>query len=162
MGYTTDFKGQFNLDRPLTVAHMNYLNKFAETRRMQRQAICHLADMTDSTREAVDLPLGDEGCYFVGGSGSFGQGWDDSITDYNSPPKGQPGLWCHWVPNKQGTAIEWDGGEKFYYYVEWIKYLIEHFLKLWGYIINGEVEWQGEDIGDSANIAIIDNVVATY
>lgn len=160
MGYTTDFSGQFNLDKPLTVEHMNYLKKFADTRRMKRQTTTYcLVDMADPTRQAVGLHLGDEGGYFVGGTGHFGQGWDSSITDYNSPPKGQPGLWCHWVPNKQGTALEWDGGEKFYYYVKWIEYLIEHFLKPWGYIINGEVKWQGERIDDIGTIAIRDNIV---
>ena len=44
----------------------------------------------------------------------------------------QPGLWCQWVPNASGTAIVWDEGEKFYYYIEWIKYLIEHFLRAVG------------------------------
>jgi hypothetical protein len=36
MGYHTEFDGEFNLDKPLTVAHANYLEKFAHTRRMKR------------------------------------------------------------------------------------------------------------------------------
>lgn len=159
MGYSTDFEGQFNLDKPLTVAHAAYLKKFAETRRMQRQVNYRLVDMTDPTREAVGLPLGEEGGYFVGSTGYRGQGWDDSTSDYNSPPKGQPGLWCQWVPNEQGTAIVWDEGEKFYNYVAWIVYLIEHFLKPWGYTLSGTVSWQGEDIGDHGMIIINDNEV---
>jgi hypothetical protein len=163
MGYTTQLEGQFNLDKPLTVAHMAYLKKFAETRRMRRQAdTYYLEDMADLTREAVGLPLGDEGGYFVGETGMMGQTHDASIIDYNSPPKGQPGLWCQWEPNAQGTAIVWDGSEKFYEYVKWIKYLIEHFLQPWGYIANGEVKWQGENDADTGTIIIKDNAVTTH
>ncbi len=32
MGYSTDFEGEFKLDRPLTVAHANELNDLAEAR----------------------------------------------------------------------------------------------------------------------------------
>lgn len=71
----------------------------------------------------------------------------------------QPGLWCQWVPNASGTAIVWDEGEKFYDYIEWIEYLITHFLAPWGYKLNGEVSWEGEESGDLGIIEITDNVV---
>ena len=51
----------------------------------------------------------------------------------------QPGLWCGWRPNEDGTVIEHDGGEKFYDYTEWIQYLVHHFLEPWGYKLNGDV-----------------------
>ena len=38
MGYTTDFSGKFDLDRPLREDHAKYLEKFAETRRVRRDA----------------------------------------------------------------------------------------------------------------------------
>jgi hypothetical protein len=47
------------------------------------------------------------------------QGHDLSIIDHNYPPENQPGLWCQWIPNEDGTAICWDGGEKFYNSIEW-------------------------------------------
>lgn len=164
MGYTTDFYGEFNLNKPLTEAHKNYLEKFAEMRRMKRKETL-TAKRPDPLREAVGLPVGKEGAYFVGEGGDFGQGagvgGDDipDLVDYNYPPAGQPGLWCQWVPNSGGTAIIWDGGEKFYDYVEWIEYLIENFLKPWGYVLNGEVEWAGEDHNDRGRIDIKNNVV---
>ena len=71
------------------------------------------------------------------------------------------GLWCQWAPNKEGTAIGWDGNEKFYDYIEWIKYLIEKILKPNGYVLNGNVHWQGEDEGDRGVIEIINNKVNT-
>lgn len=71
----------------------------------------------------------------------------------------QPGLWCQWVPNHDGSAIEWDGGEKFYEYIEWIEYLTAHFLGPWGYTLNGEVQWQGEESEDMGLIRIVYNEV---
>jgi hypothetical protein len=77
-------------------------------------------------RQAAGLPLGREAAYFIGGGGFMGQDRDDSVLDYNVPPKDQPGLWCQW-PTEDRTAIAWNGGEKFYCYVPWLRYLLEHF-----------------------------------
>jgi len=71
----------------------------------------------------------------------------------------QPGLWCQWIPNETGEVIEWDEGEKFYDYIEWIEYLILHFLGPWGYKLNGVVEWHGEENDDRGRIEIVDNEV---
>jgi hypothetical protein len=158
MGYNTDLCGEFNLDKPLTEAHKNYLNKFSETRRVKRKQT-DASKMDDPIRIAAGLPIGKQGAYFVGGLGFCGQDDDPSIVNGNTPPDGQPSLWCQWVPNDDGTAIVWDGGEKFYEYVDWIKYLVENFFKPWGYVLNGEVSWSGEDIDDRGLIVIQDNVV---
>lgn len=60
MGYTTDFHGSFNLDKPLKKEHKNYLLKFAETRRMKRKSKI-VETLPDPIREAVGLPIGEEG-----------------------------------------------------------------------------------------------------
>ncbi len=159
MGYTTDFNGSFDLDKPLTVAQKNYLDKFSETRRMKRDAKVNA--LPDPFRNSVGLPVGAEGAYFVGAAGFAGQDRDPSIVDYNSPPNGQPSLWCQWIPTEDGKGIVWDGGEKFYSYIEWLEYLIENFLKPWGYKLNGEVEWQGEDSDDFGKIVVKNNKVST-
>jgi hypothetical protein len=44
--------------------------------------------------------------------------------------------------------IEWDGGEKFYEYEDWLKYLIAKILAPKGYSLAGSVEFQGEDSDD--------------
>lgn len=155
MGYTTDFYGSFQLDKPLTEPQMAYLKQFAETRRMKRDA-AKTALRPDPTREAVGLPIGTDGEFFVGEGGHAGQNSSPDIMQYNDPPSTQPGLWCQWIPNEDGTAIEWDGGEKFYEYKEWLVYLIENFLRPWGYVLNGEVEWQGEDREDRG-VLIVEN-----
>jgi hypothetical protein len=89
----------------------------------------------------------------------FCEGRPQGVLDYNNAPLGQPGLWCQWIPTEDGTAIEWDGCEKFYDYIEWLEYLIENFLKPWGYVLEGTCEWQGEDRQDRGRIVVNNNVV---
>jgi hypothetical protein len=72
---------------------------------------------------------------------------------------GQPDSYCGWVLNEDGTAFGWDGGEKFGLYVEWLRHLIERYLKPWGYILNGEVDYQGEGRADLGKIRVTENVV---
>jgi hypothetical protein len=176
VGYTTKFNGSFKLDKPLTADQIAYLNRFSETRRMKRDT--KIAEtLSDGIRKAVRLPIGKEAGFFVGGAGFCGQERDNSILEYNDPPEGQPGLWCQWVTNtnandvtlgwrpdsiaEEGREIGWNGGEKFYNYVEWLVYIIENFLKPWGYILNGEVEWQGEERSDIGLLVVRNNVVST-
>lgn len=159
MGYTTEFNGRFHLDKPLLPEHAAYLEAFSNTRRMKRDAK-KASLIPDGVRALTSLPVGRYGEYFVGGGGWKGQGKDESIMDYNNPPPSQPGLWCQWVPSETGEYIEWDGEEKFYYYVEWLEYIIEHFLIPWGYTLNGVVEWRGEDWSDTGLLSVSENVVS--
>ena len=68
--------------------------------------------------------------------------------------------YCQWKPNKDGRFIEWDGNEKFYKYKEWLKYLIRNFFEPKGYILNGQVSYQGEEIGDTGFIIIKNNIMS--
>jgi hypothetical protein len=160
MGYTTDFEGHFTVTPALTPEHALYLQHFGQSRRMKRDPK-KAEKLNDPVRLAVGLPIGVEGGYFVGNAETdSGQVHDDSIIEYNLPPKDQPGLWCQWEPNRNDpTVIEWDGTEKFYDYTEWLKYLIDNFLKRWEYKLNGEVTWQGENSGDMGIIRVDDNVI---
>lgn len=146
MGYTTQFEGKIDIEPPLSTEEIAYLRKFSTTRRMLRR----------------------NGPYFVDGSGSYGQGEDQDVLDYNTPPHGQPGLWCQWVPTDDGRALVWDEGGKFYHAKEWMTYLIEHFLSptrlaplpfMTGHTLNGDILAQGEDIDDRWRLIVIDNVV---
>jgi hypothetical protein len=161
MGYTTYFDGKVTIDPPLNPTEIKYLEKFADTRRMKR----------------------DNGPYYVGGTGFAGQGNDPDIIDFNRPPEGQPGLWCHWVPANinyddaenviSADAIEWDGSEKFYDATEWMQYIIDHFIGpnplaklnnpehfgfLQGHTVNGEIKAEGEEPGDHWKIVVKDSV----
>jgi hypothetical protein len=108
MGYTTEFKGRFELNKEMTRKDSMELEVFADLRH--------------------------EGDEF-------------------------PGIWCQWVPTKDGLGIEWDGNEKFYNYVEWLKYLIEHFFTPKGYVLEGTVQFRGEEFDDVGKIMVNGNHV---
>lgn len=107
MGYDTKFEGSFNLDKPLSDEHFNFLIHF------------------------VDNKSGDN----------------------------IPESYCQWSIAYDKKTIEWDGAKEFHEYVEWIEYLVNNFIKPWGYILNGHVKWYGEDKYDKGSITISDNII---
>lgn len=163
MGYSTNFTGEWKVEPALKPEHLAYLTQFSVSRRMKRDPWV-TETRPDPLRLAVGLPVGVEGGYYVGPPGNNGQedmwtrhgppGIRGGVIDSNTEPEGQPGLWCKWEPNSDGTAIVWSGAEKFYDYVEWIQYLLDHFLTPWGYKLSGRVDWQGEDEHDTGFIVI--------
>lgn len=153
MGYTTDFRGSFELNKPLDDATAKLIDGLNNSRRMKRD----LTKLGMSKAEAKKYGIEGE-FYYLATSNDHGQEHDASILDYNEPPKTQPGLWLQWVYNKEKNCIEWNCGEKFYYYVEWLRYLIKRVLKS-NYVLNGSVEFQGEEQADQGVIVVIDNVV---
>jgi hypothetical protein len=146
MGYTTDFQGKFNFNKPLSDKMFAFLKLFNETRRMKRN---------------VEDVFGVEGEFYVFGSGSYGQGHDTNIIDFNNEPSTQPSLWLQWTPTEDRLSLEWDSGEKFYSYTEWLVYLIYKVLAPNGYVLNGIVQWQGEENGDVGEIVVENNRVYT-
>lgn len=100
MGYTTRFNGYVTVNPPLSAGEVAFLKAYAATRHCQHQV------------GPYDAPAG-HGCR--------------GFSCFNAAA-GVPDLWCQWVPSDDGTQVKWDGGEKFYYYTEWMKYLIHHFL----------------------------------
>lgn len=136
MGYTTEFKGNFGLNKKLSPELNKFLIDFSYSRRMGRKMV----------------GFGVDGEFYVE---------DDSVLviNYNQPPRTQPSLWCNWIPIQNGTAIEWNGRENFYYYVEWLIYLIEKILKPNGYILNGTVKYRGEEFDDIGEIFVDSNTV---
>jgi hypothetical protein len=188
MGYSTDFTGALQLSRQLTDKEKNYINLFSSTRRMKRDVnkLMELYKgehgypfATENTPEAI---YGREGEFFARRDGEHGQKKDDSIIDYNTPPNqmeyskikhfekrmnenqkkikeglATPGLWCQWIINDD-NELEWDGGEKFYYYTEWLRYLIVNFFEKWGVKLNGVIKWEGEDSdNDRGKIVVVNN-----
>ena len=158
MGYSTDFYGSVSFNKPITDELKNYINKFSATRRMKRDVEKIKKIFPDWDKNCFNGNLGVDGEYFVGGNGFLGQDVDDSIVGYNAHPKTQPSLWCQWMIDDDGNLV-WDGGDKFYNYEEWLVYLIDNFIAPSGYICNGEIEFQGEDINDFGTIYVKDNVV---
>lgn len=42
----------------------------------------------------------------------------------------------------------------------WLCYLIDHFLRPWGYVVSGRVEWRGEEWLDVGVLRVRDNEVS--
>lgn len=144
MGYTTDFEGHFVFNKPLDADTLKLMKGLATTRRMKRK---------------VGSEFGVEGEFYIDGTGFAGQDNDATVINSNSPPRTQPSLWLQWIPNEDGTILEWDGGEKFYSYVEWLEYLIVKILQPRGYALAGEVKYQGEDPSDFGKIVLLHNQI---
>ncbi|EFH82111.1 hypothetical protein [Ktedonobacter racemifer] len=65
MGYTTWFTGHLKFDKPLAPPHLTYLRAFNEMPHVYWDVEL-IKDVPDPIREAVGLPLGENGCYFTG------------------------------------------------------------------------------------------------
>lgn len=72
----------------------------------------------------------------------------DVYRRYTETPETIPASYNQWEPNDEGTEIVWNGGEKFYDYVHWLRWIAKHYLTPRGLELNGEMQWQGEEIGD--------------
>jgi len=68
-----------------------------------------------------------------------------------------PSYYCQWVVNN--GKLQWDMNEKFYNYVEWLEYLIEHFLSPWNYKLKGTIKYSGEETTDFGTITVKNNTV---
>lgn len=161
MGHNTLFDGNFIVDPPFSLVHSAYLAAFADTRRMQRDPV-KAAAMPDPIRVAAGLPMGEEACFFVGGTG--GKTWedyDDAVTDGNRPPQGQPGLWCCWEPSNDRCHFT-PHNDHNRNYMEWLEYVVETFLRPWGYVLRGEIKWQGDDPLDRGTIVASGNRIEVF
>jgi hypothetical protein len=130
--------GKIQITPPLQANHLAYLARFHRIRHMKWD-VRLLEKMRDPLRKAVGLPLGLEGAYYVAGE-IMPLYPGPEIIDSNSPPNGQPALWCSWEPSGDGGSYIWGNGDKNYAYKAWLEYLIAHFFKPWHYQLSGRVE----------------------
>ena len=81
----------------------------------------------------------------------------------------QPNSYCQWVATKDGTGIEWDGGEKFYDSVKWMQLLIDNFIGsnpsqkekypfLTGHKLSGVINASGEDVNDIWALLVVGDI----
>ncbi len=79
----------------------------------------------------------------------------NTLNDFASTSHG-----CYWVPTKDGKAITSNNDSlSFYDFGDWLVRLIEHFLKPWGYTLNGSVRWQGAEVNDTGTLICRGNAV---
>ena len=143
---------------------LKLVNLLAKTRRMKRD------NNKISKVFNIEIPntnyFGNQGEFFININDieDFGQVKDDTVIDYNQPPYTQPGLWLQWIvkydENDNKFRLTWDGGEKFYYYIEWLEYLIENIFKPKNILLNGEIEYTGETSDTPDGVIIVkDNII---
>lgn len=70
-----------------------------------------------------------------------------------------PDSYCDWELTKDLQHIKWNGAEKFYYYKEWLQYIIDNILKPNRLTLSGSVKYKGESFDDFGVLAIEDGVV---
>ena len=154
MGYTTTFDGFFTFNKPLNADQIAYLKEFAKLRRCRINRK-FFKKLSDPLREKVGLPIGVEGEFCITQPDIT---WDD-VTDVNRPPLTQPDLWSKWEPTDDGTKLIWNGKEKFEGYTDWLIYYIRNFFIPWGYVLNGEMKYEGEDKEDKGILIFKDNTL---
>lgn len=172
MGYTTYFFGQFQLNKQLTPELSTYLKNFANMRHYTRNfetlkkienALIYPPHLDENTTPpeliAVDSSVDNEIEKTLHPFSHSDKPKENYCIKYNQPQEGCPGLWLQWIPNETDDAIEWDGGEKFYHYVEWLEFLIKNIFEPNGYVLNGTVSYEGEDSDDFGNIICENNKV---
>lgn len=100
------FSGFITIEPPLSNEERDYVNAFKRTRRVDRVQGPHFL----TTRDPAS---------------------DINVIDENRPAYGQPSLWCQWEITQDGRRIVFDEGEReFEKPLEWMAYLIDHFLRL--------------------------------
>lgn len=85
-----------------------------------------------------------------------------NIDNVGQPEVEYPNSYCQWEIDKYGYYLRWDNGEKFYYYVEWLEWLIENFFEPKEIELNGKMEWSGEEVKDNGVIVINDNKIQLF
>lgn len=81
----------------------------------------------------------------------------DGVEDENAP-----NAYLQWEPTPNGDGIQWDGGEKFYHYDEWLQWLIDCRLAVWGHTVSGSVRWVGEHASDVGVLVVEGNKVSAH
>src|SRR5687767_15237248 len=70
-----------------------------------------------------------------------------------------PSKYCDWTPTEDGTGIKWNGREEFYCHTEWLEIIAARYLQPLGYILNGEVQWLGDEPGEYGTIRVVNNEI---
>lgn len=131
MGYTTEFKGSFQL------------KKFDK-----KSKKFHLAPATPALVEAFEQLAkrhSQPGKWRAGSVVVMGRNYGQA-----------PSLYCQWTLSRNLAAVEWDGGEKFYEWKEWLRVVLQ-VCAAHGFIFEGKVKYRGEDFEDAGIFEVARN-----
>tara|TARA_Y100001972_G_C7654795_1_gene329618 strand:+ start:1833 stop:2258 length:426 start_codon:yes stop_codon:yes gene_type:complete len=80
----------------------------------------------------------------------------DSEYEYGNKNREYPSIWCGFEVN-EGDVFEWDTNEKTYMGQEWIRFFVNKVIE-WNkekeIIVEGEMEWRGQDMGDNGKVKV--------
>ena len=86
----------------------------------------------------------------------------EDLASSRHDEEGMPSIWCQWVVGNDWKSIRWDGGEKFYGYIGWIRYINNHFLLPKKVKLNGTVVFQGENPKDGGRIVATNGKIEVF
>ena len=158
MGYSIDLDGKIKISPKLKDNDKEFLDKFFQIRHMKRD-MTKLKDISEN----LIKECGKDGCFYL----KDYDGTDDKTIININDSGDMPSLWCglEIVEENGETFIQWNGSEKTYgVNVEngWFTWLIDNFFKPCGYVLNGEMTWQGEEDDDTGTINIENNIVSLH
>lgn len=156
MGYHTELKGHFELDKPLSKLDIRKFKFVCKTYHEKDEATFTRGMSFETYDESCGCRVDDEekGDYEYSSGEEEDAAEGSTVFHYVVPNER-----CKWGYNKQRCCIEQDG-EKPYNYVDWIK-VICAFMNDHGYKLNGRVFWAGDDDDDVGAITVDDNEVRT-
>lgn len=73
--------------------------------------------------------------------------------------KDAPKAYCDWEISEDGKFLEHNGDERSLVYIRWLEFIIENFFVPSGYMLQGEILWDGEERGDIGTITVANNKV---
>ena len=151
MGLHTDYLGSLRIQPPLSPAEVEFLKSFHRTR--------HCGD-----RAALDV---------VTHPADNDQAGD--VTSSSRVAVGMPELWCPWTCCDEGCCLRWDQGEKPYAPHQWLRYLIDTFLRpgaalaadpaaravglTFDHVLSGMLVGERRETAELFALAVKDNVV---
>lgn len=173
MGYYTSFYGSMSFNKPLDEKMAKFIRSFAESRHVKRDADKIITELKDNNIEPKHILPPVPGIENFGTNGKFfarpiylsdkhiipDDYMDPSVIDYNRPPDDCPGLWCDINISEDNSELTLVDGKN-YEYVKWLEWLIKYFFEPAGYILNGNIEFQGEEHSDSGTITANDNHIS--
>ena len=86
----------------------------------------------------------------------------EELADSRHDDEEMPSIWCQWVVGENRRTIRWDGDEKFYGYIDWIRYINNHFLLPKKIKLNGTVAFQGESPKDGGRIVATNGKIEVF
>lgn len=162
MGYSTDFNGMIKISPNLKELDKEFLDKFFQIRHMKRD----MSKLKGISKNDIK-EFGNDGCFYLKDYDNFNEMYDDKTIININDSGDMPSLWCNLeiVEDNGESFVQWNGSEKTYGINEengWFTWLIDNFFKPNGYVLNGEMTWQGEEDDDTGTIKIKNNVVSLH